>query len=403
MSSYYLIILGSAVFILVVLGIFEFWRHHNNLKKIPIRIHVNGTRGKSSVTRLIAAGLRAGGINTCAKTTGTLPRMILSDGREYPVFRPGRTNVIEQLRIVAAAADAGAKAIVVECMALQPYLQWLSEFRMMRATHGVVTNARPDHLDVMGPTVTDVALALGGMIPKNAKVYSGERSPALADIFKKICADRKSEYNQITEEDVTAITDADVAKFAYIEHKENVALALKICNSLGVNKDVALAGMVAATPDPGVMMDYRVQFYGRNLVFINGFAANDPESTKTVWQIATEKFKELPNKIALFNCRADRPERSLQLGSECAAWLDKQTEVVLMGTGTYLFAKAALSHGLDNRRLHFMDDMSITDIFENLVGMCGKSALIVGMGNIGDQGLDMVQYFKNRSLVESLT
>ena len=48
--------------------------------KIPIRIHVNGTRGKSSVTRLIAAGLRAGGKRTFAKTTGTAPRVIDSIG-----------------------------------------------------------------------------------------------------------------------------------------------------------------------------------------------------------------------------------------------------------------------------------------------------------------------------------
>jgi len=37
----------------------EMQRHRSMLRRIPMRIHVNGTRGKSSVTRLIAAGLRA--------------------------------------------------------------------------------------------------------------------------------------------------------------------------------------------------------------------------------------------------------------------------------------------------------------------------------------------------------
>src|SRR5687767_9147499 len=83
-----------------VLAVVEQIRHKRNLARIPIRIHVNGTRGKSSVTRLIAAGLREGGIITCAKTTGTLARMIFPDGREVPVFRPSRPNVIEQIRIV---------------------------------------------------------------------------------------------------------------------------------------------------------------------------------------------------------------------------------------------------------------------------------------------------------------
>lgn len=41
--------------------------HNISIKSIPIRIHVNGTRGKSSVARLIAAGVRAGGYTTVAK------------------------------------------------------------------------------------------------------------------------------------------------------------------------------------------------------------------------------------------------------------------------------------------------------------------------------------------------
>ena len=39
--------------VLVALGLLEAVLHRHNLSKIPIRIHVNGTRGKSSVTRLI--------------------------------------------------------------------------------------------------------------------------------------------------------------------------------------------------------------------------------------------------------------------------------------------------------------------------------------------------------------
>ncbi len=82
------LLLAAGAAFLTSLGYLESWAHRRALNRIPIRIHVNGTRGKSSVTRLIAAGLRAGGIRTCAKTTGTLPRMIMPDGTEYPVFRP---------------------------------------------------------------------------------------------------------------------------------------------------------------------------------------------------------------------------------------------------------------------------------------------------------------------------
>ena len=63
------IILIALIGLLLVLGIIEFKVHTNNLSKIPIRIHVNGSRGKSSVVRLIAAGLRSGGLKTIGKTT----------------------------------------------------------------------------------------------------------------------------------------------------------------------------------------------------------------------------------------------------------------------------------------------------------------------------------------------
>jgi len=59
------------------------------LSRVPIRIHVGGTRGKTTVCRLIAAGLRSEGVRTLAKTTGTDPLLILPDGTERAWRRAG--------------------------------------------------------------------------------------------------------------------------------------------------------------------------------------------------------------------------------------------------------------------------------------------------------------------------
>lgn len=390
-----------AVTALVILGVAaESISHRRGLRRIPIRIHVNGTRGKSSVTRLIAAGLREGGIVTCAKTTGTLPRMIFPDGSEYPVFRPAGANVIEQVRIVSAAAACNAQALVLECMALMPHLQSISEFKLVRATHGVITNAREDHLEVMGPQEIDVALALAGMTPVRGKLFSAEQRHL--DVFRMAAHDRESELIAVGPDEIAGVGPDEMAHFSYVEHPENVALALRVCLDLGVDRQTALRGMWKASPDAGAMTTHELRFFGeRRIWFVNGFAANDPESTEYIWNLALDRFSDVDKHIAIFNCRADRPERSQQLGAACTRWRPAD-HYVLIGSGTHIFARAACKHGLDFSRIILAEHQPVSEIFERVVALAGKSGLVMGMGNIGGPGLDLVQFFRNRSLVKEV-
>jgi len=383
---------------LVVLGVLEYAAHKSNLAAIPIRIHVNGTRGKSSVTRLITSALNHAGIYAFGKTTGTLPRMLFPDHREYPVFRPGgRANVLEQLRIVAIARDRKAEALVLECMALQPKLQWLSEQKLVQATHGVCTNAREDHLDVMGPTERDVAAALAATVPRHNKMFLGLSRNG--DIFQEACKDRQSQFYEVTDDDVLQISDEDMDGFLYSEHKENVALVLKVCLSLGIQRQVAIEGMRKTLPDEGALKFYEVDFFGRRLVFVNGFAANDPESTKRIWDMSIARHPDLVNRIAVFNCRADRQQRSQQLGEAYASWQPADT-VLLMGSGTFIFDREAAKKGCDTSRFVHADGVDAPGVFERIVANAGPSALIVGMANIAGAGLDLVHYFANRSIMK---
>ena len=95
-----------------------------------------------------------------------------------------------------------------------------------------------------------------------------------------------------------AVTDQDMAGFRYVEHKENVALVLKVCSSLDVPRDVALRGMWNAKQDPGAMSECIVDFFGRKILFINGFAANDPESSSLIWKMAIENHPEFTRRLA---------------------------------------------------------------------------------------------------------
>lgn len=48
-------------------------RHLAEVDRLAHRIHVNGIRGKSTVTRILAGMLREAGIVTIATSTGTPP------------------------------------------------------------------------------------------------------------------------------------------------------------------------------------------------------------------------------------------------------------------------------------------------------------------------------------------
>jgi poly-gamma-glutamate synthase PgsB/CapB len=378
--------------ILIAMGALELILHRGRLKRIPIRVHVNGTRGKTSVTRLIAAGLREGGVRCVAKTTGTVPRFLLPNGREVPVYRPGGANVIEQKQAVTMAAAQRAEALVVECMALQPHLQWLSESRLVRATHGVITNARPDHLDVMGPTEDDVARALAATVPVGGVFLTAERKHRT--FFQQVVEDRKSRFHAA--EDLTRpLTNEDIEAFPYLEHRDNVEVALAVCEEIGVDNETALRGMWRAKPDPGAMTEAKIEFFGRHVIFVNGFAANDPISTRYIWEQSLHRHRDLKRRIAVFNCRSDRADRSEQLAESYARWTQAD-EVVLLGTGQYIFARAAVRSGLDPTRLVFVDQVHPADIFEILLGLAESSALVMGLGNIAGPGLALAEYFANR-------
>ncbi|MGB7296420.1 MAG: poly-gamma-glutamate synthase PgsB, partial [Candidatus Aminicenantales bacterium] len=81
---------------------------------------MTGTRGKSTVTRLIAGALKEGGFPVLAKTTGSKPVLILPDGREEEIIRRGLPAILEQKKVLKTAAGVGSWALVTELMSIRP-------------------------------------------------------------------------------------------------------------------------------------------------------------------------------------------------------------------------------------------------------------------------------------------
>ncbi|MCK5649821.1 MAG: poly-gamma-glutamate synthase PgsB, partial [Gemmatimonadetes bacterium] len=124
---------------------------------IPLRIAVTGTRGKSSVARMLAAVLREDGRKVLAKTTGAEPLLFFPDGREQPLRRRGRPSILEQLGVVGLGARMGVDAVVVEVMSVHPENHRIEGQHLLRPHMVLVTNFRVDHLEAQGETEDEVA------------------------------------------------------------------------------------------------------------------------------------------------------------------------------------------------------------------------------------------------------
>ncbi len=297
---------GVCLALLVALGLVERWHRDKARRRIPIRIHVNGTRGKSTVTRMIAGALREAGFPVMAKTTGTAPRVIHADGSERSVRRRGPASIREQLWFMRYAARGGARAVVVECMAIDPVLQWASEHDMVGATIGVITNTRSDHGDLMGTGREDVARALSSTIPTRGILVTGE-----IDARDWIASQAAALDSRVVDSTSEPLPGGAAHLKPWM--KENARIVLAVTRRLGLDDRAAVRGMLAAVEDPGSVRTGSLSRDAGSSPFLDATAANDPESLASL--LESEEASASRPRLFVFNHRADRPVRLAQFAA----------------------------------------------------------------------------------------
>ena len=394
MYSFYILLF--IIVVAAIIGLIEFALHQKRIYSIPIRVHINGTRGKSSVTRLVGAGLRAGGISTITKVTGTFPRLIIEDGTETYIHRKSSANIIEQLSIVKYAALRKTQALVMECMALQPQYQWITENRMIHSNISVMTNVRMDHVDVMGHTLHEIAETMGKTIPKNEHLFTSEN--IIPKTLKKI-ADKRNTVSHFV--DSSSVTQEEMKGFSYIEHRDNVALAIAICEHLEVDRKVALKGMYEAVPDAGALMCFKIEATTKQLYFYNAFAANDPDSTFMVWQKIKDEIGLKGTRIILLNTRHDRMDRARQLAELVGNKFTNEIDyLMLMGQSTEVVENMTVGYGFPKKKIINLGWVVPADVFEKVLSVTNSKSTIIAVGNMGGMGAETSEYFEHRSTLK---
>lgn len=367
-----LIILIISIYLLYLL--YEYRENIKIRKRFLHVIHVNGTRGKSSVCRLIDAGLRSGDYRVFTKTTGTSPRIIDTNGEEHEIYRKGKPNIREQIRILKMAAKQNAEILVIECMAVNPELQYVSQCKILKSDISIVTNVRRDHLLEMGPRLEDVARSLGNVMPNNGIFVTADEK--FFDYYTDLGRDKNTK---------TVLVN-DLGNYD-IDFSENVALALEICNILGIDNNSALVAMKDYKYDPGRLNIHSIKTINeKEIFFINAFAANDPDSTFKIYQyIKQMDFFSNKRFIILINNRVDRIDRMEQF----IKFIKNihYDNIWIMGSFTKLMKRKLIANEINNESITIFknwEDIDLKGIEEN--------SIIFAIGNINGWGKEMADF-----------
>ena len=353
------------------------------LKKV---IHINGIRGKSTVSRLVDAGLRSAGYKVFTKTTGTSPRIIDVHNAEREIPRQGKANIREQIQALRWAVRQHADILIVECMAVKPVLQAVCEHAILRSDVTAITNVRADHLDEMGKTLDEIAVSLSNTIPDHAAFFTADA--AYFDFFKQQC-EQKGTRAFLSSSTQACLNHALNETYRAIDFPDNVALALDICAYLGVDKTKALEGMKNYRKDPGcfTIISY-LNEQKRTLFFINTLAANDPQSTEIILQKAVAARYWNNKRYLLINNRTDRMSRLEQYVQFAAQHQELFDIILISGESKQLFYQR-LQPQIGYANIIIVDNMQY---FETLK----EDAVIFAAGNICRSGKILADYFERK-------
>ena len=344
-----MLIVVFLVIILISLGFIEAFNHYKCRDSVPIRILVNGTRGKTTVSRLIGCALEQSGINTVVKTTGSEAKIIMGDTIIDVPRKRGLNPIRETKYLFKYASKAGAKAVVLECSAIRPEAQVLMGSKLVLPTSVIITNARIDHIDYMGSSKEKTAQVLKLCVPDGMSFYTSDLI-YMGDSQAKLVAKGRTGQEQ------------------------NISLALKVLSDLGIDEETALKGFENFKPDVGLVGP----FFVNGKTIINGFAANDMES-------AQELLKSYNGFTVVYNNRSDREFR---LKYFAPLFTDYCQEVIVIGQHVNKVVRYLKKNAIGCMISGFEGS------FDSLIDMCNNTVLC--MGNIKGKGMEFIQYCQNK-------
>lgn len=356
------------------------------INKIPLRICVTGTRGKSSVVRLISACLKDSRMLVLAKTTGSKPCLIFPDGNETEIRRRGHPTILEGKKVLKKASQTGVHAVVLEMMSIRPESLYMETIQMMKPHILVITNVRADHVDEIGKSKEEIARCFASAIPEKSTVFIPKEE--FYPVFQ-----RKAEKAGTK---LLLVPPGLSKNIPACEFEQNFRLALAVVEFLGKDRDKAYRAAVQAAPDFGGLKIWKAKKDSSvtGWYFVSIFAANDPETTKDVLaKLEKRNLFKGKKRIGLLNMRKDRGGRTMQ-------WFDALQEDEAFTFDRLVFVgehALAMKDKLQRRikpEITALKGKKPEDLIAQIASLEKDEAVVFGMGNMGGIGRSLVDYWE---------
>ena len=385
-STALLLVLSAAWLVYLAAERVRLERHR---KAVPLRIAVTGTRGKTSVARLLASVLREDGRTVLAKTTGSEARYVLPDGSEEELRRLGVPSIIEQKRLLARGARLGADAVVAEIMSVHAENHEVEAQRILRPHLVLVTNFRVDHLEAQGGTRGEVASVLALDVPPGSRALVPKKE--WEEGFGRLVEAGGGEVARVP---------AGIARPppGSGEFAQNLDLVWEAARSLGVPDQVIREGIRKSRGDLGTLQvwQYRREEAGSTWLLVSAFAANDPESTLGIYDRVTAREGVEPERcLGLLALRPDRGDRTLLWADALRAGaLERFRRLFVTGLHSH-----ALKHRLKDHpagsRVEILSPTHPHRLMDRILeGEGREGGLLLGFGNFKGLGETLVRHWR---------
>ena len=336
----------------------EYRSHRKNVERIPLRILVNGTRGKTTVTRIITYALQESGMKTVGISSGSSLEIIHSDGKVEKVERRRRANIREMIPFFRLALEEKAEAVVVEDMALTEENQRVLRDNLVKPDIVVITNTYIDHVPEMGKTTEETAWCLSRSVPSSALLYTTE------DHYQKY----SSNVRKVEEEAPPSSSPIPL-------HPSTWAIAKRVLLDLGVKEETILSALNRLPEEIDLMKEIALP---SSSVLIPTFSVNDRECMRLTILEEMEKHPGMKCEV-VFNNRKDREHRVILL-EEVLFSIEKARRPSVMVIGDY---RGKVSFHLNRRGFDALP-FSLEEAMERMKTQ--DNTLFIGLGNIKGEG-----------------